>query len=78
MSKFANGSTVNGDTGLSTEEERGRLFLKERRGAGFIEARMGSGSETGSVSCLTYHQHVCVRIMIKDLGMCEGCIPILT
>ena len=28
-SKFANGSGSNGDTGLSTEEERGRLVLKE-------------------------------------------------
>ena len=55
VSKFANGSIVNGDTGLSTEEERGRLSLKERRGAGFIEARMGSGSGTGSVSYLSHH-----------------------
>ena len=54
-SKFANGSTVNGDTGLSTGEEQGRLFFKECRGAGLIEARMGSGSETGSVSCFSHH-----------------------
>ena len=54
-SKFANGSTVNGDTGLSAGEERGCLFLKEWRGAGLIEASMGSGSETGSVSCLSHH-----------------------
>ena len=66
-SKFANGSPVNGDTGLSTEDERGSLILKELRGDGFIDARMGSGSETGSVSCLSHHWHMYMQIMINIL-----------